>query len=239
MITLLLLVRATYMYGVVLHAHPVRGESHNQRNTTGEVATTQWKFWTGLGLQKSPIRSTLMHIQTESCDETERIGGHSLANKNLRTTPLPNQNFWGCACTPASPPPTPVTSTDLHFRRYSHLRVSHQQQAMAHASEFFSLSQKSNQTFADGVGRFFIGFQLREKNALNVNQARPTNRKAITTATLDRHYANGRSTIWLVVSYDKLQRHKKQRRYLRKSVIKRFLVFFKRTMKLHENVQGI
>ena len=40
MITLLLLVRATYMYGVVLHAHPVRGESHNQRNTTGVVATT-------------------------------------------------------------------------------------------------------------------------------------------------------------------------------------------------------
>ena len=38
MITLLLLVRATYIYGVVLHAHPVRGESHNQRNTTGEVA---------------------------------------------------------------------------------------------------------------------------------------------------------------------------------------------------------
>jgi len=28
MITLLLHVRATYMYGVVLHAHPVRGESH-------------------------------------------------------------------------------------------------------------------------------------------------------------------------------------------------------------------
>jgi len=27
------------MCGVVLHAHPVRGESHNQRNTTGEVAT--------------------------------------------------------------------------------------------------------------------------------------------------------------------------------------------------------
>ena len=28
MITLLLLVRATYMYVVILHAHPVRGESH-------------------------------------------------------------------------------------------------------------------------------------------------------------------------------------------------------------------
>jgi len=29
-----------YAYdGVILHAHPVRGESHIQRNTTGEVAT--------------------------------------------------------------------------------------------------------------------------------------------------------------------------------------------------------
>jgi len=39
MITLLFLVRATYIYGVVLRAHPVPGESHNQRNITGEVAT--------------------------------------------------------------------------------------------------------------------------------------------------------------------------------------------------------
>jgi len=30
-----------YTYdGVILHAHLVCGESHNQRNTTGEVATT-------------------------------------------------------------------------------------------------------------------------------------------------------------------------------------------------------
>jgi len=36
---LLLLVRTTYMHGVVLHAHPVRGESHNQCNITGEVTT--------------------------------------------------------------------------------------------------------------------------------------------------------------------------------------------------------
>jgi len=29
-----------YVYnGVILHAHPVRGESHNQRNVNGEVAT--------------------------------------------------------------------------------------------------------------------------------------------------------------------------------------------------------
>jgi len=31
--------------GVILHAHPVRGESHNQRNTTGEVATTNIKHY--------------------------------------------------------------------------------------------------------------------------------------------------------------------------------------------------
>jgi len=29
-----------YMYnGDILHTHPIRVESHNQRNTTGEVAT--------------------------------------------------------------------------------------------------------------------------------------------------------------------------------------------------------
>ena len=44
-ITVLLLVRATCMYGVVLHAHPVRDESHNQRNITGEVATTSHPFY--------------------------------------------------------------------------------------------------------------------------------------------------------------------------------------------------
>jgi len=44
MITLLLLVRATYMNGVVLHAHPFRGESHIQRNTTGQVATVPAKM---------------------------------------------------------------------------------------------------------------------------------------------------------------------------------------------------
>jgi len=27
------------MYGVILRAHPVSGESHIQRNATGEVAT--------------------------------------------------------------------------------------------------------------------------------------------------------------------------------------------------------
>jgi len=44
MITLLLLVRVTFMYGVILHIHPVRGESHNQPNATGEVATEAISF---------------------------------------------------------------------------------------------------------------------------------------------------------------------------------------------------
>jgi len=33
-----------YIYnGVIFHAHPVRGKSHNQRNATGEVATLPFK----------------------------------------------------------------------------------------------------------------------------------------------------------------------------------------------------
>jgi len=38
-----------YIYnGVILHAHPVRGESHNRRNTTEDVATLVFvvgKLW--------------------------------------------------------------------------------------------------------------------------------------------------------------------------------------------------
>jgi len=40
----LTIARSCYTYdGVILHAHPVRGESHIQRNTTGEVATQDFK----------------------------------------------------------------------------------------------------------------------------------------------------------------------------------------------------
>ena len=39
--SLLLLLAVHIYYGVILHAHPVRGESHNQRNTTGEVAAVE------------------------------------------------------------------------------------------------------------------------------------------------------------------------------------------------------
>jgi len=59
MITLLLLVRTTYLYGVVLHAHPVRGESHNQRNTTEEVATTSPPFY------NEPHRSLVLWVKAE------------------------------------------------------------------------------------------------------------------------------------------------------------------------------
>jgi len=37
---------APRIYIVVLRAHPVRGESHNQRNANGEVATTYPPFYT-------------------------------------------------------------------------------------------------------------------------------------------------------------------------------------------------
>jgi len=47
------------MYGVVLHAHPVRGESHNQRNTTGGVATTSPPFY------NEPHRSHIICVKVE------------------------------------------------------------------------------------------------------------------------------------------------------------------------------
>jgi len=40
---------APLIYIVVLCAHPVRGESHNQRNTTREVATPHVPYWADLG----------------------------------------------------------------------------------------------------------------------------------------------------------------------------------------------
>jgi len=58
MITPLMLVRATYMCGVVLHAHPVRVESHNQRNTTEEVATILFAVYLDdLSLETSSIKA--------------------------------------------------------------------------------------------------------------------------------------------------------------------------------------
>jgi len=47
------------MYGVVFHAHPVRGESHNQRNTTGEVATTSHPFY------NEPQRSQVLCLKAK------------------------------------------------------------------------------------------------------------------------------------------------------------------------------
>ena len=44
-------------YGV--YAHPVRGESHNQRNTTGAVATTSPPFY------NEPHRSHVLYVKAE------------------------------------------------------------------------------------------------------------------------------------------------------------------------------
>jgi len=49
--------------GVILHAHPVRGELHNQRNTTGKVATMAghtrssiWDCYTATEIKDTPNR---------------------------------------------------------------------------------------------------------------------------------------------------------------------------------------
>jgi len=43
----------------VLCAHPIRGESHNQRNTTGEVATTSPPFY------NEPHQSHVLCVKAE------------------------------------------------------------------------------------------------------------------------------------------------------------------------------
>jgi len=48
-----------YIYSIILHAHPVCGESHNQCNTTGEVATTSPPFY------NKPYRSHILCVKAE------------------------------------------------------------------------------------------------------------------------------------------------------------------------------
>jgi len=50
---------APHTYIFVLRAHPVRGESHNQRNTTGEDATTSPPFY------NEPHRSHVLYVKAE------------------------------------------------------------------------------------------------------------------------------------------------------------------------------
>jgi len=50
---------APHIYILVLRAHPVRGESHNQHNTTGEVATTSPHFY------NEPHRSHVLCVKAE------------------------------------------------------------------------------------------------------------------------------------------------------------------------------
>jgi len=48
-----------HRYIFVLRAHPVRGESYNQRNTTGEVVTTSPPFY------NEPHRSHVLCVKAE------------------------------------------------------------------------------------------------------------------------------------------------------------------------------
>jgi len=53
--------------GVILHAHPVRGESHNQRNTTADVAT-QWKvIWKWPTFQSCQFCHNLAYSRKSHC----------------------------------------------------------------------------------------------------------------------------------------------------------------------------
>jgi len=55
-----------YVYnGVILHAHPIRGESHDKLNTTGEVATVP--------LQILPLNAQHANLKQEFLLETIRL----------------------------------------------------------------------------------------------------------------------------------------------------------------------
>jgi len=78
-----------YIYnGVILHAHPVRGESHNQRNTTGEVATTSPPFY------NEPHRWHVLCVKAElgttstSWSQHHFVACPSLCNTQARTVNL-------------------------------------------------------------------------------------------------------------------------------------------------------
>jgi len=55
--------------GVILHAHPVRGESHIQRYATGEVATTSPPFY------NEPHQSHILCVMAELAQPPH--SGHS------------------------------------------------------------------------------------------------------------------------------------------------------------------
>ena len=62
-----------YIYnGVIFHAHPVRGESHNQRNTTGEVATTSPPFY------NEPHRSYVLCVKAELGTTSTSLSQHHI-----------------------------------------------------------------------------------------------------------------------------------------------------------------
>jgi len=57
---------APRIYIVILRAHPVRGESHNQRNATGEVATLSMTNVKGPLLKKEPVVKSVFLISASN-----------------------------------------------------------------------------------------------------------------------------------------------------------------------------
>ena len=61
-----------YIYsGVILHAHPFRGESYHQRNTTGEVVAT-----TSLPFYNEPHRSHILCVKAELGTTSTSLSQH-------------------------------------------------------------------------------------------------------------------------------------------------------------------
>jgi len=61
---------APHTYVFILHAHPICGESHNQRNTAREVATTSPPFC------NEPHRSHVLCVKAELCTTSTSWSQH-------------------------------------------------------------------------------------------------------------------------------------------------------------------
>jgi len=103
------------MYGVVLHAPPFRGESHNQRNTTGEVATTSPPFYS------EPHRSHVLCVKAElRTTFTTWSQHHFVASGNperhmRKASHCGSKHQWSCNNTINATPPERLQHRDEHW----------------------------------------------------------------------------------------------------------------------------
>ena len=75
---------APHSYIVVLRARPVRGESRNQRNTTGEIATRSNTHLKGLAIHCQRLAESPKYVLARAVTWTARTRGTILIRKHVK-----------------------------------------------------------------------------------------------------------------------------------------------------------